>query len=270
MMSVRMGSRLKIAIATLVVLGSLPAAAAATKLVRDEKIEQRIFKLVNQAREEKGLDALKWNHKLGVAAAEHLVKMMEKRRLSHRFPNELALSERIAATGLRFNAAAENVGYATDWEDLHSGWMRSPGHRANILNTKYDEVGIAVSLGPNGYYAVQNFAHTTSESGTKEAEARWAAALRREVRREIAVTFSPRIREAVCAMAERDKVDAKQLPVEPPRRRMFAYTTSEPDALPPGLVEAARGANIAQIDVGVCYRVTEKYPGGTYWVGAVY
>ncbi|MEO6119894.1 MAG: CAP domain-containing protein [Terriglobales bacterium] len=257
-------------IATLLVLGSLPAAAAASKLVRDEGIEQRIFKLVNQARADRGLEPLKWNRKLGEAAAEHLVKMIEKRQLSHRFPGEPALSDRIAATGLRFNASAENVGYATDWEDLHPGWMRSAGHRANILSAAYDEVGIAVALGPNGYYAVQNFAHTTSESGTKEAEARWAAALRRELRREIAVTFSARIREAVCEMAERDRVDAKRLPVEPPQRRMFAYTASEPDELPTGLVEAAQGASIKQIEVGICYRATEKYPGGTYWVGAVY
>lgn len=241
-----------------------------TKIVRDEKIEQRIFKLVNQAREERGLDPLKWNPKLGEAAAAHLVMMIEKRRLSHRFPDKPDLSARIAATGLRFNASAENVAYATDWEDLHPGLMNSPGHRANILSPKYDEVGIAVSLGPNGYYAVQNFAHTTSESGTREAEARWAAALRRELRREIAVTFSRRIRQAVCEMAERDKVDAKRLPVEPPRRRMFAYTTSEPEELPQGLVEVARGANIALIEVGVCYRATEKYQGGIYWVGVVF
>ncbi len=246
------------------------SAAAEAKVDRVEKVEQKIFQRVNQARADQGLEPLRWNHKLSQAAGAHLVRMIEKRNLSHRFPGEAELAGRIAATGLRFNASAENVAYATDWEDLHPGLMRSPGHRANILSAKYDEVGIAVALGPNGYYAVQNFAHTTSEVSAGEAESRWAAALRRTLGRNVAVTLSRKIREAVCGMAERDRVEARRLPVEPPRRGMFAYTAFEPDEIPGRLMDAVRGNSIQQIDVGICYRATETYPGGTYWVGVVY
>lgn len=246
------------------------AGLAQGKVVRVERMEKKIFQLVNKARADHGREPLRWNQRLSEAAATHLALMIERRTLGHRFPGEPSLTERIAATGVRFKASAENVAYATDGEDLHPGLMRSPGHRANILSPKYDEIGIAVALGPNGYYAVQNFAHTTSEAGTAEAESRWATALRKAIGPRLAVSFDRSIRSAVCGMAERDRVEARRLPVEPPKRRLFAYTASEPDELPQSLIDAARGANIKQIDVGICYRATEKYPGGTYWIGVVY
>lgn len=245
-------------------------ARAETSVTRDAKVEKKIFALVNQERTSRGLTALRWNNKLAEAATGHLARMIEKKNLSHRFPGEVELSGRLAAAGVRFNASAENVAYATDWEDLHPGLMRSPGHRANILNPKYDEVGIAVALGPNGYYAVQNFAHVTSESSDKEAQARFSEALRKATHRNLEVTFHANLHKAVCEMAERDRVEARRLPADLPRQRMFAYTAFEPDEIPKSLLESEGMSSTRQVEAGICYKATEKYPGGAYWVGVIY
>jgi len=238
---------------------------------RLDSIEKRIFDLVNQERTAHGVPSLKWNDKVANAAGGHLARMVERRNLSHRFPGEPVLSDRLAAKGVRFNASAENVAFATDWEDLHPSLMQSAGHRANILNPKYDQVGIAVALGPNGYYVVQDFAHVTSESSSAEAEARFASGLRRKLgRSRLEVTANPNIRKATCEMADRDRVEARRLPSEQPQQHMFAYTTSEPDEIPQSLLDAEGMTGLRRVEVGVCYRATEKYPGGIYWVGVIY
>jgi uncharacterized protein YkwD len=266
---VRMVGRKQVAVALLVV-GACSWLAGAVKVARLESIERKIFAAVNREREERGIPPLKLNAKLGEAATGHLGWMMNKRMLSHHFEGEPELTNRVAATGLRFNSAAENVAFATEWEDIHPGLMRSPGHRANILSTKYDEVGIAVALGQDGYYAVQNFAHTTSEDAAGDAEARLAKAMRAELKSDVAIVFNAKARQAVCEMANQDKLEARRLPAEPPLKRMFAYTASEPEEIPEALTKAAKMAGTRQIVVGVCYKATEKYPGGTYWVGVLY
>lgn len=258
-------------VSIIVLLGLLiPAAAAGeTSVKRLESIERKILALVNDARAERGLAPLKWNDRLARAAAGHLALMIEKKSLAHQLPGEGPLTSRIADTGVRFNASAENVAFATEWEDLHPGLMRSPGHRANILSPKYNEVGIAVGLGANGYYAVQNFARTTSEWPAKEAESRLAAALRKHFGAKLEVVFSQPIRDAMCRMAANDQVSARGVPAETPKRRTFAFTASEPEDLPEKLTASA-SASLMQMEVGVCYKATPKYPGGTYWVGLAY
>lgn len=255
----------------IVLLGLLIGAASAgeTSVRRLENIERKMLALVNDARTERGLAPLKWNDKLAKAAGGHLVLMVEKKSLAHLLPGEEPLTRRIAATGLRFNASAENVAFATEWEDLHPGLMQSPGHRANILSPKYNEVGIAVALGSNGYYAVQNFARTTSEWSTKEAELRLAAELRRRFGSGLEVMFSPAIRGAMCQMAGDDQVSAQRVPAETPRRRTFAFTAAEPEDLPEKLTGSVN-RSVKLVEVGVCYKATPKYPGGTYWIGLAY
>jgi len=264
-----MRSTLALAVAALFCVPTLSAQNGGS-VTRLQTIEQRMLQLVNQARAAEGLPPLKANAKLGESAAGHLGWMIAKRSLAHRFPGEGDLTSRVAATGLRFNASAENVAFATDWEDLHPGLMKSPGHRANILSPKYDEVGIAIGRGIDGYYAVQNFAHTTTESGAGEAEARLTRALRSRLRGDTVIAPSVQIREAVCAMAERDHLEASRVPAELNLRRVFAYTAAEPEELPEALVTAAGFPGTRRILIGACYKATEKYPGGTYWIGINY
>src|SRR6476659_3755067 len=71
--------------------------------------EQHIFQLANQARQDAGVEPLQWNEQAAEAARVHAKLMADKQALSHQFSGEAALRERLRATGLRFDSAAENV-----------------------------------------------------------------------------------------------------------------------------------------------------------------
>src|SRR5262245_48931729 len=121
--------------------------------------ERELLKLVNQERKDAGLEALQWNSNLAAAAELHTRTLADHGALSHRFPGEPDLTQRVSATGARFNAVAENVAVAETPEDAHLGLMNSPGHRANILNPNYNAVGIGVVAVGDRIYVTQDFAH---------------------------------------------------------------------------------------------------------------
>src|SRR3954471_259889 len=146
----------------------------------DSAVEKRLLDQANEARKQAGLVALKWDDKLAEAARAHAQKMAEAHSLSHRIVGERDLTDRIAATGLRFSSVAENIAYSTDnSEDFHDDWMHSPGHRANILGTNSDSLGVAVLDYKGKYYAVQDFARVVTPDDAATAELRFAAEFNR-------------------------------------------------------------------------------------------
>jgi len=96
--------------------------------------EQQLFDLVNHEREKAGLKKLEWSDSLAEAALAHSKLLAENLDLSHQFPGEPTVQERVGATRLRFNAVAENVAEGPDVNTAHTALMKSPGHRANILH----------------------------------------------------------------------------------------------------------------------------------------
>src|SRR5579871_6176912 len=119
--------------------------------------EQQIFTQLNQARIEDGLPALEWNDQAARAARLHTQTLLENGKLSHQFPGEPTVPERIGATGVRFTFSAENVARTEYLEDVHPALMGSPGHRANILSPKYNAVGIGVVEKDHRIYVTQDF-----------------------------------------------------------------------------------------------------------------
>src|SRR5260370_2764532 len=120
--------------------------------------EQQLFELLSSARERGGLDKLKWDPKLAKAAQAHAEQMARRGELSHLLPGELPLEQRVGLSGERFDAVAENVAVADNVDDVHLGLMNSSGHRANILATKYNAIGIAVVPAGKRIYVAQDFA----------------------------------------------------------------------------------------------------------------
>ncbi len=113
-----------------------------------------VLTLTNAARAEGGLPALTLNDPLNAAAqsqADHQAEILE---MTH--DGGGGLGERVAATGYNARVAAENVavGYPSIAEVVQ-GWIDSPGHYANIMNTDVTEMGFAVAFGSDGraYYA---------------------------------------------------------------------------------------------------------------------
>jgi uncharacterized protein YkwD len=121
------------------------------------QIELDIFNLVNQERTSRGLAALSLNTKLSSAAQHHATNMAAQNRMAHELPSAdlPTLLDRLNHYNYNYNWAGENIAYGYSGASaVMNGWMNSSGHRANILNTNYTEIGIGVRYAGNGtpYY----------------------------------------------------------------------------------------------------------------------
>src|SRR6185437_15225881 len=121
------------------------------------KVEKRIFELLNLERKHAGLKPLQWNQNAAEAARAHAKLLADHREMSHEFPGEPALRQRLEATAVRFTTAGENVAKADDPDEAHLALMESPGHRANILGRDYTAVGVGVVERDDRLYVTQDF-----------------------------------------------------------------------------------------------------------------
>ncbi|MEV7416665.1 CAP domain-containing protein [Streptomyces sp. NPDC089919] len=117
----------------------------------------RVVTLVNRERAKVGCRALKVNTKLTKAAQNHSKDQAVHHRMSHTGSDGSNPGQRITRAGYRWRAYGENVayGYSTPTKVMNA-WMHSPGHKANILNCSFKEIGVGVS-GSNHYWT-QDFA----------------------------------------------------------------------------------------------------------------
>ncbi|MEW2404552.1 CAP domain-containing protein [Streptomyces sp. NPDC046862] len=140
---------------------SVPAVATttpatpATTAVSDDDLTALVA-LVNSERAEAGCAALTVNDKLTKAAQDHSQDMADHRNLSHTGSDGSSLTDRYARVGYSWSAAGENIasGYTTP-QSVMDGWMASSGHRANILNCAFKEIG--VGFAESGSYWTQDF-----------------------------------------------------------------------------------------------------------------
>jgi uncharacterized protein YkwD len=125
--------------------------------------EQYLLSAANQERTALGIAPLTWSPELADAALNHARVMASQEAISHQFSDEPDLQNRIQAAGLDPESIAENVAFAPSLLRIHSGWMNSPGHRANLLNPAYTILGVAVIVSGREIYAVEDFAgHPTA------------------------------------------------------------------------------------------------------------
>lgn len=96
-----------------------------------------------------GLSPLKENEKLKIAAEAKLNDMFSKQYFDHISPEGFAPADLMKNAGYEFIASGENLamGNFEDEKKLVEAWMNSPGHRANILNPRFEEIGVAVAKG---------------------------------------------------------------------------------------------------------------------------
>jgi len=115
-----------------------------------------IIAQTNDQRGKNGLLALRGNGQLANAAQLKGQDMLAKQYWAHTAPDGKEPWYFINQSGYRYARAGENL--ARDFRDSLSvvnAWMNSPGHRANVLNSNYQDIGVAVVSGPfNGYEAV--------------------------------------------------------------------------------------------------------------------
>jgi uncharacterized protein YkwD len=118
------------------------------------KIEQEVLDRTNAERTKAGLKALKVEAKLLRAAREHSANMAKQGKLEHKLDDKTP-ADRVKAAGYKFLALAENIaeGPPTGAEAV-KGWMKSEGHRTNLLGADYVEIGIGMATDSQGrpYY----------------------------------------------------------------------------------------------------------------------
>ncbi len=108
--------------------------------------EAAVVNLVNQQRAQNGCRALNSDSRLAKAARGHSADMAARGYFDHTTPDGVSFSARITAAGYRWSAAAENIASGQpDPASVMNAWMNSPGHRANILNCAYRDIGVGLA-----------------------------------------------------------------------------------------------------------------------------
>ena len=107
---------------------------------------------------------------LAAAARLHARVMASENILSHQCPGEPDLQERTGHAGARFSFIAENIALGPNADEIHDGWMHSPGHRKNILSPEITSVGIGVVRSSRGLFSVQDFSRPVPAMSLKQQE----------------------------------------------------------------------------------------------------
>jgi hypothetical protein len=127
---------------------SLVAIAPAAPAQASEITSSTVIELANAARQEGGLAALKPNSLLSSAAQAKANDMLAKQYFAHNTPDGKTPWDFIKAVGYSYVTAGENLAIDfTEAESIQTAWMNSPGHRANIMNSSFQEIGIGISKG---------------------------------------------------------------------------------------------------------------------------
>lgn len=120
--------------------------------------KQQAFALLNQDRAANGLPALTLNSKLTSLADAYAADMIKRGYFSHYNPEGQSPFDRMNNAGISYKTAGENLAINTNVSAAEAAFMKSSGHRANILNSSYTDVGIGVVHSSDGsVYVVQEF-----------------------------------------------------------------------------------------------------------------
>jgi len=138
--------------------------------------EQFMLELVNRERAKTGAQPLAFNGNLNESADSHSTWMIATDTFSHTGLGSSSPHQRMTQAGYAFSgswSSGENIAWAStrapaglqdEVELLHTNLMNSPGHKANILNGTFREIGIGFDTGPyqtwDGAFVTQNFARS--------------------------------------------------------------------------------------------------------------
>jgi len=232
----------------------LPAMAALPSSPRPaigSVAEQYLFSAANAERAQRGLQPLRWDETLHRAAQRHAGEMAARESISHQYPGEPDLAGRGHAAGARFTVIAENVAEAWSAPEIHTAWMRSPDHRANLLDPHVNSVGISVMRRGQQLYAVEDFDRAIESLSFEEQESTIAGLLLTEAR----LNLLPNVADArrTCAMSSGYAGARKPWFVQ-------RFTASSLDRLPSTLREKLATGKYHSAAVGAC----EVRNGGSF------
>jgi uncharacterized protein YkwD len=119
----------------------------------DISVIQQVLDITNSERARAGLSPLRLHSQLNAAAQAHSNDMARNNFLSHTGSDGSSPFDRMKRHGYTVGWAAENVasGHSSP-QDVMRGWMNSSGHRTNILNPRYRDIGIGYARGNQPYW----------------------------------------------------------------------------------------------------------------------
>ena len=158
------GHALRWAVGAVAALGlALPAPATAGCANRDAhpaelsnaQVKRATLCLLNHRRAAHGRRALRPNRRLARAARKHARDMVVRNYFSHTAPGGVSFVDRIMRQDYVNPGQGWTLGENLAWgsyqlatpRSIVRSWMHSPGHRANILNTRFREIGVGVVTG---------------------------------------------------------------------------------------------------------------------------
>ena len=121
--------------------------------------ERETHRAVNAARSAQGHTPLRWSHDLATVARMHSEDMATRGYFDHDTPEGLDPTGRLHKAGFLCKGRpgygiGENIAIESNLDspeatggEAATGWMGSPGHRRNILRSRYDETGIGAAFG---------------------------------------------------------------------------------------------------------------------------
>jgi hypothetical protein len=140
-----------------------PPLIAEVRLPESFLTQAGVIKFTNIQRAKQGLPALRENPELNESSLIKTQDMLAKQYFGHISPQGQGVGDLAERTGYEFIALGENLalGDFENDEKLVQGWYESQGHRENILNPQYQEIGVAVLKGEfqgrETWLAVQHF-----------------------------------------------------------------------------------------------------------------
>ena len=155
-------------------LKAQPVVAVSGDCAQLSSFFSELLTLTNQARQNAGVGELHLSYELGQSAQTYAEDLATQNFFSHTGKDGSTLTSRLSASGYQFIAAGENIAAGQQSaSSVFQGWMNSPGHRANILQSEFTEVGFglfdATGNSDYGRYWVQNFGKP--QRGSRRTEA---------------------------------------------------------------------------------------------------
>jgi hypothetical protein len=235
----------------------------------DSQAEQKILQLVNRERHSRGLGTLTFDERLQRAARKHSALMASVGEVAHDFNGEPKLALRLGEQAVRYDASGENVARTSGPERAHTALMNSPGHRANILDSQFNSIGIGVVDTPDGIYVTQDFARRLPNATVDEAEQRVATNLNR-LRRTIGMPTwdrvpAPELRKHACEMASHDKLNPRAGLFSTKVSNSVAFTSIDLAQVPDSL-DRLKVSPSSAFSVGACYQASTTYETPVFWI----
>ena len=228
------------AAALIATLLCLPAAVLAQQ--KASSAERALLQSANRERTAQGLPPLKWDDHLASAARQHALVMAQHSSISHQFSGEPGLADRALQARARFSMLAENVAEGPSAAVIHSLWMKSPPHRANLLDADADSIGIGVAERKGQLFAVQDFSRAVADLTLVEQEHQVGALLRA---RGLRLLNDPADARKTCAL--RHGYAGSHPPLYVTR-----YETADLSRLPASLEQKISGGRYKTAAVGAC------------------